>query len=65
MKDGQSPLLRGSSQLRDAGWASIPVYGCGTSEIRIGKVRIEKPILETDIEDNVLWGIDILIDKNG
>lgn len=32
---------------------------------RIGKVRIEKPILAADIEDDALLGKDILKDKNG
>lgn len=54
LKDDQSPILAGSSKLRGAGEDNIPVYEYGTFEIQIAEVRIEKPFLVADIEDDAL-----------
>ena len=56
-------LIR-NSELRGAGGAVIPVYGCGSSEIQIGEVKIKKQLLVADIEDDTMLGMYILMDKD-
>lgn len=62
--DDQKPLLLGDFQLKGAGGANIPVYGSGIFEIQFGNIKIEKPLLVADIEDDALLGIDILMSRD-
>lgn len=62
--DDQKPLLLGDFQLKGAGGSNIPVYGSGTFEIQFGKIKLEKPLLVADIEDDALLGIDILMSRD-
>jgi hypothetical protein len=61
--EDNKPMLAGTSALKGAGGSLIPVYGNGIFELELGPVKLTRNLLVADIEDDVLLGIDILMDE--